>query len=153
MNDTTSPRQDLEKVDPNKASVPAKSIQLGASITQLDVSNLPEAQVQELQMRQAQALIDIHKKAQELKVDVGALDAGLSSMVQHTKQVSEAGDSITITHSATTSLGRTEVIMGNTDTANKGKLTRSQAGLKDNTLIYVIIAAVAAVIVALILAR
>ena len=104
-------------------------------------------------MQHAQGLIDIQKKAAELKVDVAALGGGLNTMAQTTKDVSEAGNSVTISHSMTTSFGRTEVMMGNTDTASKGKLSRSQAGLKDMTMYYVVIAAVVVVVLALILMR
>ena len=91
-----------------------------------------------------------NKKAQELNVDVQALDKALTTMATQTEQVSKGGDSITVSLTQDTSLGRTEAIMGNTEQAGKGKLSRSQTGADDNTLKYVIIGAVLVVVVALI---
>ena len=62
-------------------------------------------------------------------------------MANQTEQVSKAGDSVTISHAHTSTLGRTEVLMGNTEKAAKGKLSRSQTGEDDNTMKYVIIIA------------
>ena len=126
------------------------AIKLG-DVSTIDTAGLTPEQVQALKMQHAQGLIDIQKKAHELKVDVAALGGGLNTMAQSTKDVSEAGNSVTISHSMSTSFGRTEVMMGNTDTASKGKLSRSQAGLKDMTMYYVVIAAVVVVVLALIL--
>jgi hypothetical protein len=117
------------------------------------LTGLTEEQSQALQMKYAEGILDINKKAHEMKVDVAALEHALGTMSEQTKKVSEAGDSVTITHSQSNPLGRTEVIMGNTDNAARGRLSRSQVGDKDNTLMYVIIGAVVIIIVALILAR
>ena len=53
---------------------------------------------------------------------------------------------MTVTHTQTTAVGRTEVIMGNTETAGKGKLTRTQTGNETNWTPYYIFAAIAAVV-------
>ncbi|MCH7667196.1 MAG: hypothetical protein IH936_14860 [Acidobacteria bacterium] len=45
----------------------------------LQTAGLNETQVQELRMQHARGMIDLHKKALELNVDVGALDATLES--------------------------------------------------------------------------
>ena len=50
------------------------------------------------------------------------------------------------------SLGRTEVIVGNTEAARKGKLTRSQTGFGDNITLWVVLAGIAAVVIVLVAA-
>ena len=127
-----------------------KNIVLG-DMQSFQVAGLTDEQIQELKMLHGKGMLDIHKKAQELKVDVGALDATLSTLATQTEAVSKAGDHVTITHSQSTSVGRTEVVMGNTEKAAQGKLSKSQTGEDDNTLKYVIIGAVVTVIIALVL--
>jgi len=112
----------------------------------LDTTGLTDSQIQELRMQHNKGLIDLKKKALELNIDIKALDATLSTMGEQTSEVSKAGDSVTMSHTQDSELGRTEVMMGNTDAAGKGKLTKTQTGEKDNTLIYVGIAAVVIVI-------
>lgn len=114
----------------------------------LNLTGLTPAQIGELRRQHAAGLIDVQRKAEEMKVDVGALDATLSSITDQTAKATQAGSHITTTHTQTTSIGRTETVIGNTERAAAGKLSRSASGLPDNMLIYVIIAAVAVVIVA-----
>lgn len=101
----------------------------------------------------AQGTIDVAKKAQELKVDVAALKATLQTLADTTREVSEAGNSINITNIQDNTSGRTETIMGNTDTARKGRLTRSQTGEADRTLWYVGLGALAIIAVAIVLSQ
>ena len=142
-----------ELVERKGGQTPATSsegaIVLGESNV-LQTAGLNETQIQELRMQHAKGMIDIYKKAQELQVDVKALDATLTTMADQTEQVSKAGDSVTMTHSEDSSLGRTEVMMGNTEKAAKGKLSRTQTGEDDNTMKYLIIIAVVAIVVAII---
>jgi hypothetical protein len=143
-------------IERKEGQVPAKtsenSIVLGDSNV-LQTTGLTDTQIQELRMQHASGMIDIHKKAQELQIDVKALDATLDTMATQTEQVSKAGDSVTMTHSHDSSLGRTEVMMGNTKKAAAGKLSRSQTGEDDNTMKYVIIIAVVGIVVAIIAAN
>lgn len=44
-------------------------------------------------------------------------------------------------------MGRTEIIMGNTEASAKGQLTRSQMGLKDNTLVWLVFILIALAII------
>ena len=96
----------------------------------------------------AKGMTDISKKAQELHVDVATLKNILDQLASTTKEVSEDGGSVTVTHTQSTSIGRTEVIMGNTDEAKGGKLTSSQTGRRDMTPIYMIGGLIAAVLIA-----
>jgi len=137
------------KEDQVPATTSENTIVLGESNV-LQTAGLTETEIRELRMQHASGMIDLHKKAQELQIDVKALDATLDTMATQTEQVSKAGDSVTMTHSHTSSLGRTEVMMGNTDKAAAGKLSKSQTGEDDNTMKYIIIIAVVAIVVAII---
>jgi len=118
--------------------------------TSLEVAGLSQEEISQLRTKYAEGRIDLAHKAEELGLDVQALDKTLSTLASQTAAVSEAGDSVTMTHSHTNTLGRTEVVMGNTDKAKSGKLTKSQSGEDDHTLKYVMIAAAVIVVVALI---
>lgn len=115
----------------------------------IDLSGLSDNQISELRLQHAKGLLSLQHKAQEMKIDVAALDASLNSFNDHTANATQAGTSATIQHSQTTSIGRTEVIIGNTDRAAAGKLSRSAAGEKDRTLMIIGIIAVAVVLVAM----
>ena len=131
---------------------PEQSIQLG-NMNSLDLTGLTEEQRQAIQTQYAKGIVDSNKRAIDMKVDISALDSVWGSMASHAKDISEAGDSVTMTHTATTTAGRFEIIMGNTENAAKGKFSRSQVGDKDNILMYIIIGAVVITIIALILSR
>jgi hypothetical protein len=92
-------------------------------------------------------------EAERLKVEVGVLGLGLGTIADTVKKADEAGNSATITHSQSNAFGRTEVIIGNTDTAARGKLSRSQTGLKDYSLHIVVIAAVVLIALVAVLAH
>ena len=134
----------------SSSSMPA-TLELGGG-RELDVTGLSPEQVAALRLQHAQNMINVANKHASLGVDVEALNATIGTMASQTKAVSEAGNSATLTHAQSSSLGRTEVVIGNTDRAAAGKLSASQTGLPDRTMLYVIIASVAAIIVALILA-
>ncbi len=122
-------------------------IRLG-DVQVLQTAGLSETQIQELQMVYAKGMLDVNKKAQELKVDVGALEATLRTMAEQTRRVAESGDSVTISHAQASTLGRTEIMMGNTQRAASGKLSRSQTGEQDKTLIYLVIGAIVVIFAA-----
>ncbi len=117
----------------------------------LDLTGLSESEVGELKMQHAKGIIDVQKKANEMGVDVQALDSALSSFTAQTERATQADAHATITHSQTSSLGRTEVVIGNTDRAASGKMTRSGRGEQDRTIIIVIVVAVVVIVAALIL--
>jgi hypothetical protein len=129
-----------------------RAIKLG-DLTQIDTTGLSPEQVQQLQIKHAEGMIDVNRKAQALKVEVGALGAGLDTMGTAVKNATEAGSSATITHSQTNTLGHTEVMLGNTETAAKGKLSGRQAGARDYTLYYVGLGALVIIVLAIVLTR
>lgn len=117
------------------ASVPTK-IDLTPG-TSMDISWLPESERKVLLNDYTKGILDISRKAQELHVDSAALKKTLDDLSLTTKEVSESGSAVTISHTQTTSVGRTEVIMGNTQQAQSGKLSKSQTGEKDWTPYYI----------------
>jgi hypothetical protein len=79
----------------------------------------------------AAGVIDIAKEAHRLHVDVSVLKATLDNLASTTKDVSESGNAVTVSHTQTTKIGRTEIKMGNTDEARSGKLSKTQTGERD----------------------
>lgn len=112
----------------------------------VDLSFMPDAQRNALMAEYMRGTIDIARKANELHVDVVTLRNTLGALAETTRQVSLDGNAVTVTHTQTTAVGRTEIIMGNTDAANKAKLTRTQTGIESNWTPYYVFAAIAAVV-------
>lgn len=106
--------------------------------TSMDISWLTEGERKALLVDYAKGILDVNRKAQELHVDSAALRKTLDDLAATTKEVSEGGNAVTVSHTQTTSVGRTEVIMGNTQQAQSGKLSKSQTGEKDWTPYYVV---------------
>jgi hypothetical protein len=132
MSNDESENQSIEK---SSSKVPSK-LNLGP-VSSLDLSFLPEKERQALMMEYAKGIVDINKKAQELHIDAVVLKKTLDDMNDTAKDATESDVAVTISHSQTTKVGRTEVMMGNTDQAFKGKLSKSQTGEKDYTPYYV----------------
>lgn len=122
-------------------------INLGPS-TSMDLSWLPENERKALLIDYTKGMMDISKKAQELHVDAAVLKKTLDDLSDTTREVSDSGNAVTITHSQTTKVGRTEVMMGNTEQAQSGKLSKSQTGEKDWTPYYIFGGILALIIIA-----
>lgn len=122
-----------------------------ASGNQLDLTNLSKDAQALITQKAFDAKIDIHKKAQEAQIDIQGTKLNLDNLNATVRESSRDGTSITVTHTQTTSVGRTEVIMGNTQKAAAGKISRSAAGLEDNTMKIIIAIAVVALILVLVL--
>ncbi|MGE4070691.1 MAG: hypothetical protein AB7E72_05900 [Lysobacterales bacterium] len=128
--------------DPNSGSQPNRNALVPSKIdlapgTSIDIAWMPEKDRQVLLGEYTKGLLDIAKKAQELHVDSAALRKTLDDLAGTTREVAETGNAVTISHTQTTSVGRTEVIMGNTQQAQSGRLSKSQTGEKDYTPWYV----------------
>lgn len=115
----------------------------------LDISDLSEENQQMIQLKAQEAKLELKKKAGEALLDIQGTKANLNIFNQTVQDETEAGTHVTLTHTQTTSTGRTQVVMGNTDKAASGKISRSGAGLKDNQMTFVVIGAVVLVIIAL----
>lgn len=143
-------KQIVRREDQDGSNLPAETKIALNKNTELDLAGLTPEQVQQLKLRHAEGIIDLTNAAHKKATDVQALDAGLRSMSQHTSEVAESGQSVTITHTQDNEFGRTEVIMGTSDAAKKGKLTRSQTGERDYTLVWAGLGVFVIVVVALI---
>jgi|GEM_PF-1694603 len=142
--------RDLQTASQNQENLPVeKSLKLTSNEI-LDLTGLSEGQIAELKQKHMEGMIDLKKKAEELKIDVTALDAALTSFTHQTAKATEAGASATISHTQNSAAGRTEVIIGNTAKAQSGKISRSATGEQDRTMWIVGIVAIAAVVIALI---
>lgn len=137
---------------PVESNLPAKrDVPSSVSLTphtSLDLSWLPEEQRSQLLQEYAKGMLDIGRRAQELNVDIGALKASLGELSDTVRTVSQDGNSVTVSHTQTTSIGRTEIIMGNTESAKIGKLTKSQTGERDWTPFYIIAGIIALIFIA-----
>lgn len=142
---------DRREVAPQNAGVP---ITISVSPTaMLDLSYLSEAERKALLLDYTRGMLDVGRKANELNVDVSTLRNTLQTFSETARRAQEEGTSVTITHTQTTAIGRTEISMGNTDAAKSGRLTRSQSGERDWTPIYIVAGIVAVVVIALAFAR
>lgn len=118
----------------------------------IDLSFLPEAQRTALLHDHARKMLDIGAKAQELHLDVNVLRATLDQLATTTREVSESGNAVTIAHTQTTKVGRTEIKMGNTEEARSGKLSKSQTGERDWNPYYIFAGIAALVLIAFLFA-
>lgn len=80
-------------------------------------------------------------------IDAAVLKKTLNDLADVTIEVSESGNAVTITHTQSTKVGRTEVMMGNTEQAKSGKLSKSQTGVKDWTPYYIFAGILALIII------
>ena len=119
----------------------------------LDVSGLSDEAKQQLQIKANEAKIELQQKAQEANIDIQGTKVNLDNLNDTVKDSTREGTSITVTHTQTTSVGRTEVVMGNTERAASGKISRSGAGLEDNTIKLLIGGGIIAIVVALIISN
>lgn len=99
----------------------------------LDLSNLDDDSKNKIHELIAKQKIELSKKGIEQGIDVDSLRARLNTFGNQVYEVIDKGGHITITNTKDDSIGRTEVIMGNTDEAAKGKLSRSAKGFGDNS--------------------
>jgi hypothetical protein len=126
-------------------------VQLGPTAA-IDLSFLSEQQRNALLHDYARKMLDLGAKAQELGVDTNTLRLTLDHLATTTREVSESGNPVTISHTQTTKIGRTEIKMGNTEEAKSGRMTRSQTGDRDWTPYYIFAGIGALILIALIFA-
>lgn len=127
----------------------SNTLSLASNDQSLDLSLLsPEAQ-QEVRKAHALGSVAMQIKAKEMGLETLELDQNLKNFESTVSDASQSGTHAQITKTQNNSLGRTEVIMGNTENAAKGKFTKSQTGEKDNTILYIVIGLVGLVIIIL----
>ena len=139
MSDSTSPADDkptqLRPAEPAHADADSANLTrldladpwLAGEDQAVDVTGLQPTELSALQRQHAQGMIEVQRKAHELKLDVHALDQTLQALTEQTSKAVDTGVSVTATHSQTTALGHTEIVVGNTERAARGKLAGGDA--------------------------
>jgi len=117
--------------------------------TNLSLKGLNDEQKQALMVKYAGAMLDLQKKAAENSIDAQGIRGQIDSHIDQSNKAKQDGSSATISYTHDSSLGRTEALIGNTDRAATGKLSKSATGEKDNTIMIITIIAVAAVLIAI----
>lgn len=113
----------------------------------LDLSWLPENERKVILSDYTKGMLDLGKKAQELNIDAAILKKTLDDLSETTKDLAASGNAVTISHTQTTKVGRTEILIGNTEKAQNGKLTKTQTGEKDWTPYYIFAGILALIII------
>ncbi len=123
------------------------------------LNDLPEDQKVALQVKLTEGLIEANTKAAVAGTEARALKENLRTVSDAAIETANAGASVTLSHVQETegfkSSGgaRTEMIAGNTERAESGKLTKTQSGEKDWTPFYIFGGLAAAVLVAIAIAN
>jgi len=117
-------------------STPKAVLNLGASAP-LDLSQLPEEQQHALMAEYAHNRIDMARKAEELGVEVRALEESLRVFAGTAQEATESGNAVTISHTRKSANGETDIVIGNTEEAQRGRVARHQTGERDWTPYYV----------------
>ena len=115
----------------------------------LSLQGLSDEQKRTLMMQHAGAMLDLQKKATEYGIDSQGIRNQIDSHIDQANKAKQDGTSATISYDQDSSLGRTEVLVGNTDKAASGKISKSATGEKDNSVMIIVIIAIAAVLVAI----
>lgn len=144
--------QGIEKPVENGA-LSASVINLAPTASSVDLSGLSPEQVAELKRQHAAGMIDLSRTANDLKAHNASLAMLLDSLNSEAAKATQSNVSMTATHTQTTPIGRTEIVIGNTDRAASGKLSTSATGVPDRVLWIVGIIATAMIIIAVIASR
>ena len=93
---------------------------------QIDISVLPLEQQQALVREYTHDRMDLEKRAAELNMDIGALDQQLRSLTAAAAEAHANDVAVTVSHKTESRAGSTEVVIGNTAEAARGKMPKSQ---------------------------
>jgi maltoporin len=117
----------------------------------LDISKLTVDQQQAVSLKLQEAKIDLAKKAEEAKIDLQITKVQVDNLMDSSNDANKTGTSFTATHSQDTSIGRTEVVVGNTERAAAGKMSRSGAGQDDISMKAIICVGIVIILLAILL--
>lgn len=145
MSDENEEENENKSLEKSSKRVPI-NIDLGSGGS-IDLSHLPEKERNALMVDHAKNMIDVQKRALDMNVDAGALKKTLDDMTGAAKSAHDNETSATISHTQSSEVGRTEVMIGNTEKAGKGRLSNSQTGEKDLTPFYIFGALLVVVII------
>jgi hypothetical protein len=130
---------------------PVRTIQLGQQDT-LDVTNLAPREQDALEVEAHRRAIERDDHAQRLKQDLAVTATQINTFAKAVNDTVAQDAAVTITNTKDDSLGRTEMIFGNTDAARSGKLSRAQQGFGDNARFWILLAIILGVVIVLIAA-
>lgn len=99
-------------------------ISLDGSSGQVDLSGLSPEAKEELKKYALRKRIDLAHSVNETQRDLQATSAAVDNMANATRRMSESGDAVTIRQSIENSVGKTEILMGNTDEAKRGDVDK-----------------------------
>jgi len=119
---------------------------------ELDLTNLDPRQADVLEAKAVEKAIERDDRRQRLKEDLTVTAAQLDIFTKAVGDTTAQNAAVTITSAKNDSLGRTEMILGNTDAAHAGKLSRSQQGFSDNARLWILLAIIAGVVIVLVAA-
>jgi hypothetical protein len=125
-----------------------RTLRLGPQ-EELDLSNLDPRQAGVLEAKAIEKAIERDDRRQRLKEDLTVTAAQLGTFTKAISDTAAQHAAVTITNTKDDSLGRTEIIVGNTDAARAGKLSRSQQGLNANAALWVVLSVIAGVVILL----
>jgi hypothetical protein len=113
----------------------------------IDLGSLTQEQQQALVAEYVRGTLDVQQKAAQMNVDVTAFRNMLEVMSQKTKEIAaQEGTSVTMQHTQESSVGRTEVIMGNTAQAASGRLTRTMTSDRNWMPLYIVLGVIAVIV-------
>ena len=148
----TENKKQIRKIDDSKNSQQPKTnlVIPVSNSSHLDLSALPEDTRNAMIERFAEGTIDNVKYGQKLNVENKSMSEKMDHISTTVSKVSQSGASVTITSTHEDSMGHTEVMVGNTDAAASGKLSKAQRGKPDATTMYAIMGAVVVVLISII---
>jgi hypothetical protein len=126
---------------------PVRKIQLGNQPI-IDLSNLPQPVADIIESEAHRKAIERDHHAQQTDHDLRSQAAQLGVYAKATVEVAEKGASVTIKNKKTDSLGETTIVIGNSDEAWTGKFP----GLAQNPKFWILLAAIAGVVIVLVAA-
>ncbi len=136
------PKKEIQKINKDEIDADDSNYLILGNSQVLNLKGLPENVKIELRKQHASTFIELQKKATELGIEANGLNVRMSGSVDTVLKASTDGHSATVTGVYKDTLGNTEFMVGNTETAQKGKISQAQRGMPDNTLKYVIIGAI-----------
>ena len=147
MNDGTE-RKEIVPTTPAQPPAAPTTLRLGPT-EDLDLAPLSQIAAEEIRRQHAIKAVERDNQRETLRQDLSATDKKLRMYTDSIAQTPENA-SITITNVKDDSLGRTEIITGNTEAAHKGKLSRSQTGFGDNATFWFVLAGIIGAVVVLV---
>jgi len=151
MPDTPDRQQNEQAPEPPNDPLQRALVQRGQEMA-LDISILSDRERREIVKQYQEGLIDVRLRADNLNIDILALDGTLRSLSGHVADVTADGNSATVSHTQDSAAGRTEIMIGNTQRAQTGRFSKSQTGEKDWTPYMIGGAVIAVIFAALIIA-